>query len=411
MPSTAPLEQMRTFPEVPHALHIRVLVVHPSAELYGSDRVLVESVTGLIEAGAEVTVSLPADGVLLGLLRSVGAEVTLTRTVVLRKNLLSIRGMLKLVGNTIAGSVAGLRLIRSFKPDVILVNTLTIPLWIYLGRISGVPVVAHVHEAEGSARPWVARILAAPLRRAQEVVVNSEYSLSVLEKADPTLAGRGIVIYNAVSGPADFTRPRAQLSGAIRLLYVGRISERKGVEVLIRALSIMRSSGVDARLDIVGAVFSGYEWFETRLENLVHELGLERVVRFQGFHDSVWPFLRESDIAVVPSTIDEPFGNTAVEAILAARPVIVSETSGLREAARGYRSTRFVPPSDPDAIALAVEDLIASWSEVREGVLRDREVALRRHDPRGYRSHIVNIVRSLAPERDASPIDGSGIIA
>jgi glycosyltransferase involved in cell wall biosynthesis len=400
---------MVSFSTEQQALGLRVLVVHPGAELYGSDRVLLESVTGLVEAGADVTVSLPASGPLVHALLAVGADVTLTRTVVLRKSLLSVVGAVRLAGGMIAGSAAGRRLIARIKPDVILVNTVTIPLWIYLGRFARVPVIVHVHEAEGSARRWVARILTAPLRRAQAVIANSEYSLSVLGMTDLDLAGRCVVIYNGVPGPANADRPRSDLDGIVRLLYIGRLSERKGIDVLIRALAIVRSSGIEARLDIVGDVFVGYEWFETRLEEMVHELGLDGAVLFHGFQESVWPFFRESDIAVVPSTVDEPFGNTAVEAILAGRPVVVSETSGLREAARGYRSAKFVPPSDPAAIAQAVRELVAGWSVVREDVWDDRQAALLRHDPLRYRSQVASVVSSLAGGRNTPVVDASEI--
>jgi glycosyltransferase involved in cell wall biosynthesis len=391
----------------PTARGLRVLVAHPGAELYGSDRVLLESVTGLIEAGASVTVSLPTDGPLVPVLRSAGAEVVTTRTVVLRKSLLSPAGVFKLAGGSIAGSVAGLRLIRRVRPDVIYVNTVTIPLWTYLGRLRRVPVVAHVHEAESSARPWVARTLVAPIRRAKAIVANSEYSLAVLGATDPALAARGIVIYNGVPGPDQVEHPRPALDGAVRLLYVGRLSERKGVDVLVEALALIRAAGIDAHLDVVGAVFPGYEWFEQKLDQLVTDLGLGDAVTFHGFQDSVWPFLRDADIAVVPSTIDEPFGNTAVEAVLAARPVVVSETSGLKEAARGYRSARFVPPADPQAIADAVAGLVGDWATVREDAWLDRETALRRHDPLRYRALVADVVAAVAagehaPARDVN---------
>ena len=96
----------------------------------------------------------------------------------------------------------------------------------------------------------------------------------------------------------------------------------------------------------------------------------------------------DSDIVLVPSTVDEPFGNTAVEAMLAQRPLVVSRTSGLREAAAGYANARFVTPDDPAALADAVEEIIAAWPKVRETIAADRELAIRRHDPALYRRAI-----------------------
>ena len=53
----------------------RILVAHPSPDLYGSDWQLVETIHGLIDAGHEVLVALPLDGPLVGVLREAGARV------------------------------------------------------------------------------------------------------------------------------------------------------------------------------------------------------------------------------------------------------------------------------------------------------------------------------------------------
>ncbi len=56
-----------------------VLLVHPGAELFGSDRMLLESAIGLIEAGARVVVALPSSGLLVPELRAAGAESSSSR--------------------------------------------------------------------------------------------------------------------------------------------------------------------------------------------------------------------------------------------------------------------------------------------------------------------------------------------
>ena len=65
----------------------------------------------------------------------------------------------------------------------------------------------------------------------------------------------------------------------------------------------------------------------------------------------------EADIAIVPSVLDESFGNTAVEALLAARPLIVSDIPGLLEATDPATSRVVVPRDD----AAAMQFLIPGW--------------------------------------------------
>jgi glycosyltransferase involved in cell wall biosynthesis len=375
-----------------------VLVAHPSAELYGSDRVLLESVEALVAAGARAVVTIPTDGPLVDALVTAGAIVHHAPTPVLRKSMLRPRGFASLLGQSTRGLVAGVRLMRRERPDAVYVNTVTIPLWILVGRLTGRPVLCHVHEAEGSASRLVGTALAAPLLLATHVVANSRYSVEVLGRALSRVARRTEVVHNGVPGPADPAPTRPALAGGLRVLYVGRLSERKGVDVAIDAIVELRDRGERATLDIVGAVFPGYEWYEEQLRTVIRVLDLDALVTLHGFHRDVTPFLAAADACVVPSRVDEPFGNTAVEALLAARPVVVSDTSGLREAAGGYEAAVFVPPADPSALADALHDIAADWDATRIRAGRDRARAAHRHGPALYRQRIARSVAGmLAP--------------
>ncbi|PPF50012.1 glycosyl transferase family 1 [Clavibacter michiganensis] len=382
-----------------------VLVAHPSAELYGSDRVLLESVAGLVSAGARTVVTLPSDGPLVDALIGVGAVVHHAPTPVLRKSMLRPRGFAALVGQSVRGLSAGIGLVRRVRPDAVYVNTVTIPLWVVVGRLTRRPVLCHVHEAEGSASRTVGTALALPLALATSVVANSRYSVDVLAKALPRVARRTAVVYNGVPGPADVVPARDTLDGGLRVLYVGRLSDRKGVDVAVEAIVELRDRGELATLDIVGAVFPGYEAYEEQLRTTIRVLGLDDLVTLHGFHADVTPFLAAADACVVPSRVDEPFGNTAVEALLAARPVVVSDTSGLREAAGGYESAQLVPPSDPAALADALQDIATDWDAFRARAIRDRFRAEHRHGPELYRQRIARSVGAMlsATQRRGSP--------
>jgi glycosyltransferase involved in cell wall biosynthesis len=147
----------------------------------------------------------------------------------------------------------------------------------------------------------------------------------------------------------------------------------------VDVLRELRARGVDARLTLAGSVFPGYEWFETRLRDGVHAAGLTDRVTLTGFVPDVWPVLADADVVVVPSVLDESFGNTAVEAVLAARPAVVSDLRGLREATDGCAAVRVAAPGRVAAWADAVEDLVAGWPAVREAAARDAAVVRERH--------------------------------
>jgi glycosyltransferase involved in cell wall biosynthesis len=253
----------------------RILIVHPSAELYGSDRVALESARACREAGWHVAVTVTEPGPLVGLLEKAGCTVTVQAAPVLRKAYLSPVGLVRFVARTLRCTPAMIRLLRRSRPDVVYVSTVTVPWWLVLARTAGRRVICHVHEAE-DAVPRVVRIaLAAGLLLAHRVVANSEASRTIVVSAVPRLAGRTEVIYNGVPGPAFSREVREVLRPPIRLVLVGRVSARKGTDVAVAAVAALAERGIAATLDLVGGVFPGYEWFEAEVRRQVADEGLE----------------------------------------------------------------------------------------------------------------------------------------
>lgn len=363
-----------------------VLLVHPGAEMFGSDRMLLESAIGLVESGVRVVVALPSSGLLVNELRAAGAEVVILPMLVLRKVLLTPRGLPRLFRDTFRGLGAAWRLTGRLRPDVVYVSTIIIPEWPLIARLRGVRTVSHVHEAEASGNRIVNALLYSPHLASHQTLVNSRFSLDTIRTALPALARRSHVVYNGVASPPHPMSPRPRTEGPLRVLYVGRLSPRKGPDLVIAAASRLHSAGRAVEVTLLGAVFEGYEWFERDLRAQASEAGV--TVDFAGFHTDIWPFLEQADVLLVPSRVDEPFGNTAVEGVLALRPVIASDSSGLREAAGGYGTARLVAAGDAEAIASALTDIDARWDEIVSTVADSRAEALRRHAPQVYRSSI-----------------------
>jgi glycosyltransferase involved in cell wall biosynthesis len=373
----------------------RLLVVHPGAELYGADRVLLESASALATT-FDVTVALPGPGPLVQELAARGIRVVQCRMPVLRNAAMRPRGALALLADALSGALPAFRLIREHGRAGVYVNTLTLPSWPLLARLAGSPSLCHVHEAEASQPRLLRRGMALAPALADRVVANSRFTLDVLCEVAPRLRRRSAVVYNAVVGPADVRPARAPLDGPLRLLYVGRLSPRKGPQVAVAVLQELLRRGVDARLQLVGSVFEGYEWFEAELHGTVEEAGLVDRVDFLGFRAHVWDHLADADVVLVPSVAEESYGLTTVEAVMAARPLVVSGTSGLREAAAGYASVQSLPPADVPRWADAVQRVAEEWPAYRAAAQADAADARLRHAPERYRDELVAEVRVLA---------------
>jgi glycosyltransferase involved in cell wall biosynthesis len=381
--------------------HSSVLVVHPGAELYGADRMLLESVTSLSTA-FDVTVALPHAGPLVAELERLGVRVVLCPMPVLRNAALRPRGAWRLVADAVRGSVPAWRLLRRHGVDGVYVNTLTLPSWPLLARLAGRRSLCHVHEAEQSAPRLLRKGMALCPVLSDRIVVNSRFTLDVLTDVAPGVRHRATVIHNAVRAPEGIVPARSELRGPLQLLYVGRLSPRKGPHVALAALEELVGRGVAARLTLVGEVFQGNEWFEAQLRNQVAYAGLDAHVHFAGFRPEVWPYLDAADVVLVPSVGDESFGNAAVEAVLAARPVVVSATSGLLEATAGYASTRAVAPGRPGDWADAVQRVAADWDRYRSAAIDDAREARRRHGPARFGEQLVAQMAALPEQPHAA---------
>lgn len=372
-----------------------VLIAHPSADLYGSDLQLVESVRGLSAAGWHVIVSLPQPGPLDVMLREAGAAIEILDAPVLRKAFMRPAGLLRLILHASWALPGMVQQLNRYRADVVYVNTVTLPLWLIAARLARKPALCHVHEAEDGLKRPLAVLLNAPLLLARQVIVNSHAAEETLLRAIPRLGARIQMVHNGVEGPSAPSSHRISSSGPQRIVQVGRLAPRKGTDVAVEAIALLRDRGRDVVLELCGSVYPGYEWFEDQLRARVTEAGLDDRVVFSGYTSPTWPALARAAAVLVPSRA-EPFGNAAVEGQLARRPVIASAVQGLVEVVTSGETGLLVTPNDAHALADAIESILDSPSRAEALADAGRASALRRFGPARYRSRIAEIVSRTA---------------
>jgi glycogen synthase len=113
------------------------------------------------------------------------------------------------------------------------------------------------------------------------------------------------------------------------IVFVGRLVSDKGVDLLLRALELLKRDGLTPDLTIIG---SGPE--ENSLRKLASELGVDRQVTFAGQKSgtALAEILNQHLILAVPSRWAEPFGVVALEGIACGCVVVGSQDGGLKEA-------------------------------------------------------------------------------
>ena len=172
-----------------------------------------------------------------------------------------------------------------------------------------------------------------------------------LVRAQPSVAGRTVVIPNGCPLSADAPLRRDAGPHPPTVLSVGRLTPAKNYPAALRAIARLRSR--DARYVIAG---DGPE--REGLRAAASRLGIADRVEFAGHVADIRPLMRDADVFLMPS-LWEGFGLAAVEAMDAGLPVVASDVPGLREVVgTDGACALLVDPSDADGIAAALDRLL-----------------------------------------------------
>jgi len=134
-------------------------------------------------------------------------------------------------------------------------------------------------------------------------------------------------IENAVDTRFFIKHDREMANDVVRVIFVGRLIPDKGCQLIIESLARLIKQNLLFEL-----VICGTGPYEKDLKALARNLGLDKYVSFAGNQTgkNLLQQFHNSDIAIVPSIIDEPFGLTAIEAMSCGLPVIASAVGGLQ---------------------------------------------------------------------------------
>jgi len=155
--------------------------------------------------------------------------------------------------------------------------------------------------------------------------------------------------------PRDRFRAAHRLTGRRVVLFLGKLTPRKRLDVVIEAFAALRDAA--ATLVIAGNDLGGGAEARRR----AGRLGVDARVVFTGLLRGAERLeaLADADVVVYPSR-DEVFGLVAVEALLAGTPVIVADDSGCAEVIAATGGGRVVAQGDAAALAAAVRDVLAT---------------------------------------------------
>ncbi|HEX3599608.1 MAG TPA: glycosyltransferase family 4 protein [Lacipirellulaceae bacterium] len=256
-------------------------------------------------------------------------------------------------------------LIHAHTPRTALVGRLA-------ARRAGVPFIYHVHSPAG--RDSTRRILNWINAAAEWAVVRgADRLITVSPSLRDYMIGRGIsaeritCVPNGVPGP-NFVAERRPPAAAWTLGTVALFRPRKGIEVLLEALAMLRSRNINVRLRAVG----GFETslYKAEILGLAERLDLADAIDWIGFTRNVNRELAKIHLFVLPSLFGEGLPMVVLEAMAAGLPVVASHVEGVPEAILHRETGLLVEPGSVSQLTTSIEEVISggvSYTDLSHG--------------------------------------------
>ena len=265
--------------------------------------------------------------------------------------------------------------ILALRTDVVYVHLgedlAVLPVGAMAARFHRLPLVLTIHTslrhtlAVSDLRSTVLKALGGPIERwgelSAEAILVLTPRLYRLLVADGVEENRLHLIPPGVN-PSLFEGPFEDPFAGIRrprVLFVGRLAPQKGVSTLVAAAGLLQDESAEVVL-----VGDGPE--RPALEREAERLGVGGRLHFVGFlaHDRLPAVMSHADLFVLPSLYEE-LGTVLLEAMQVGLPIVASKIGGIPDVIEEGVNETLVPPGDPEALARAIDRLLANHDLAR----------------------------------------------
>ena len=196
--------------------------------------------------------------------------------------------------------------------------------------------------------------------------------------------------------------------GPPTILYVGGLTEQKGVLVLLEAFAEVKRRVPDARL-----VYAGTGALQRALQQRAAELRCADSVEFRGFvaRDDIVATYQSAHVVAVPSIWNEQFGLVGPEALACGVPCVGSNIGGIPEWLHDGQWGYTVQPRNSLALAERLVALLTDRARCQELGLRGREFVLRAFGPEQFKNNVLDLAERYGRRTTWSTLKSGGNLA
>jgi|LakMenE18May11ns_1017448.scaffolds.fasta_scaffold9906152_2 glycosyltransferase involved in cell wall biosynthesis len=347
-----------------------ILVIHQSAELYGSDKTMLYFLSELDKTKYLPIIVLPFDGPLKIELEKNNIKVVIAPVLKLYRKMFTPKNIFKFIKEYYKGIKILNALNKEYKFDLVYTHTLAALIGILFAKKRNIKHLWHVQEI--IAKPKVFNFLFKKILSLDcnhKVVYDSIATMNFWIENNLKLAEKSEAVWNGIETKNSKSFTDAELhevrenyffatNNEIVIALVGRINSWKGQQLLLQSFKTVIEKYKNIKLVYLGSAPPNQTIFETELRNKIKEYNLESNVILIPFQKEIEKFWNSIDIAVVPSTEPEPFGMVVIEAMLAKKPVIASNHGGPTEIVVGNETGILFEPNNHNSLSDALEKLI-----------------------------------------------------
>ncbi len=348
-----------------------ILFLHAGAEMYGSDRVLLNLITNLDKQRFQPYVILPGYGPLFDALKKNEIGVEIVPYPILRRRLFNPIGIL----NYTYGFIKYSRIIATIAKEkgIDIVHTNTAATWegCYVSKKLGIPQLWSIHEIIEKPRlvyKVTSRVIA---KYASITIAVSQAVKDHLIKSGYFRDEDIRVIYNGIDhkkykpdNDCGYLYSEWMIPQESRIIgMIGRVNRWKGQKDFLEVANIVMNEYTDVYAIMVGSPFEGEEWREIEIKRAISQSAHKDRIVYAGYRIDNEFIHCLFDIFVLPSTDPDPLPTVVLEAMASEKPIVSYAHGGVCEMVIDNENGILTEVRNPKKLADAVKILLDDESK------------------------------------------------
>ncbi|MFC3416613.1 glycosyltransferase family 4 protein [Algoriphagus hitonicola] len=350
---------------------MKILALHSGADLYGSSRIFLETLSVFRQQRIEILVILPHSGPLVKKLEELGVEVQIKNLGILRRKYFTSLGLFNRLKRILQAYRFFDRLHQRHQFDVVYSNTLAVTVGAFWAKRNQIPHSWHIHEIIPGPKILLRFLVylldqstPQPIAVSQAVANHWQRRLKI---SQVKVIHNGLAYDTFLSAKAPLKMELNLAEKTLLIGMIGRINPGKGQVFFLQLAEKLLSAHQNLHFVLVGDPYPGYESILEKIRKEIRNNKLEARISYLGFRRDIPEVMASLDIFVLPSILPDSFPTVILEAMAAGKPIVATQSGGASEMVISGETGFLIPIGDVESGVNGLEKLILD-EQLRESM-------------------------------------------